>query len=85
MYYSEFDRSVLVPFYESYLQPIRNIGEHYGAEKGYETFMAVIEYGLYEKLSGDPVIDDALEYVRKSIDRTQAKRRAAYEKTHGIV
>lgn len=79
-----FNRSVLVPFYESYLQPIRSIEERYGAEKGYEAFMALIRYGLYEKLSGDPVIDDALKYVRKNIDSNQAKRRVAYEKAHGI-
>ena len=79
-----FDRSMLVSFYESYLQPVRNIKERYGAEKGYDAFMALIEYGLYEKLSGDPIIDDALEYTRAQIDRSQAKRRRSYENYHQI-
>lgn len=79
-----FDRSVLVPFYESYLQPVRNIRERYGVEKGYDTLMAVIEYGLYEKLSGDPVIDEALRYVHAHIDKRQAERKRSYESYHQI-
>ena len=45
----EFDRSVCFSFFKSYLEQGEKVNKLYGAEAAYNYFIALIEYGLYQK------------------------------------
>lgn len=70
----EFKRNVCFTFFESYLEQAKAIMTQMGVEKAYGYLIAVIEYGLYQKESEDPVANMLMCGLKNTIDANQQKR-----------
>lgn len=76
----EFKRNVCFVFFESYLEQGKKLKKLWGAEKAYEYFVALIEYGLYKKETDDPEIDMIVSGLKNTIDANQEKRAKGFER-----
>ena len=75
----EFDRSVCFSFFKSYLEQGEKVNKLYGAEAAYNYFIALIEYGLYQKESEDELSNLLVSGLKNTIDANQKKRASAFE------
>jgi len=76
----DFDRSVCFTFFNSYLEQAKQVQEIYGSQTAYEYFVALSEYGLYQKDADNPIIKMLISGLKNTIDANQKKRSHAFSK-----
>ena len=74
----EFDRSVCFMFFESYLEQGKLVKQLYNSEVAYKYLEGIIEYGLYQKESEDPLIKMLVAGLKNTIDAGQEKRKKGF-------